>query len=128
MKMLGAIFILASMTAPSSAFYPYIMPEQPSTISGPTVKSRLTRVKRSNQFDIIHANQPSVPNSVGVDKDGNDYSYMIQIEFGANKKPLEMLMDTAAVNTWVMSSSCSTPACSVHDTFGPSDSSTLQVF
>jgi hypothetical protein len=124
--MLAAIFLLASMVAPSAAFYPYFMPEQPPAPS-PTVSSRLTRVKRSNQFAIVRANQPTTPNSVGVDQDGHDYSYMIQMEFGSSKTTLEMLMDTAAVNTWVMASSCTMPACTVHETFGPEDSTTLQV-
>jgi hypothetical protein len=126
--MLAAVLLLASLAAPSAAFYPYFMPDasQPPTPS-PTVRSRLTRVKRSNQFNIIQANQPKTPNSVGVDQDGHDYSYMIKMEFGSSKKTLEMLMDTAAVNTWVMASSCTMPACAVHDTFGPADSTTLQV-
>jgi hypothetical protein len=130
MKMLGAVFILASMVAPSSAFYPYRIPvaDQPSTIPSPGLTSRLTRVKRTNQFNIVHANQPSAPNSAGVDQDGHDISYMLQIQFGANKQSMELLMDTAAVNTWIMSSSCSSQACGVHNTFGPSDSSSLKVF
>jgi cathepsin D len=126
--MLAAVLLLASLAAPSAAFYPYFMPDpsQPPPPS-PTVRSRLTRVKRSNQFSIIQANQPTTPNSVGVDQDGHDYSYMIKMEFGSSHKTLEMLVDTAAVNTWVMASSCTMPACAVHDTFGPADSTTLQV-
>jgi hypothetical protein len=114
------------MAAPAAAFYPFFMPNAAPPTPTPAVRSRLTRVKRSNQFAIIQAEQPTTPNSVGVDQDGHDYSYMIKMEFGSDKTTLEMLMDTAAVNTWVMASSCTMPACAVHNTFGPDDSTTLQ--
>jgi hypothetical protein len=35
-----------------------------------------------------------------------------------------MLMDTGASATWVMATSCESPACLVHNTYGPTDSKT----
>ena len=36
-----------------------------------------------------------------------------------------MLIDTGSANTWVMGSSCTSSACKIHNTFGASDSNTL---
>lgn len=38
-----------------------------------------------------------------------------------------MLMDTGADSTWVMTSGCTSDACTKHNTFGSSDSTSLQV-
>lgn len=37
-----------------------------------------------------------------------------------------MLIDTGSANTWVFSSSCKSSACSIHNTFGSEDSTTLK--
>jgi cathepsin D len=37
-----------------------------------------------------------------------------------------MLIDTGSANTWVMGSTCKSQSCSIHNTFGSSDSDTLK--
>lgn len=63
---------------------------------------------------------------MGIDQDGTDFSYFIQAEFGPAKTPMLMLLDTGAGTTWVMGSDCASSACTMHNSFGPSDSKTLQ--
>jgi aspartyl protease len=134
MKFLTAILL----AAPCSAFYPYHFTDTPDP---PTTTSRIRRsdsltslrfplraVKRSNNFSISKADPPSQANSAGIDQDGTDISYMVEIQFGSGKKTLYLLLDSAAVNTWIMGSSCTVNACNIHNTYGPSDSSSLQVF
>jgi hypothetical protein len=124
------ILNLLILAAPSVAFYPYSFPTSDIDLSSLRKRQHITfpirRVKRSNGFAITKANTPSVPNTVGVDQDGSDLSYMVEVAFGSSKKLLYLLLDSAAVNTWVMGSSCTSVPCSKHNTFGPSDSTTLQ--
>jgi hypothetical protein len=82
--------------------------------------------KRSNQFNIMQAATPSAPNSAGLDQDGIDYSYFVQVELGSQKTKLYMLLDTGAGSSWVMGTSCKSQACSLHNSFGPSNSNTLK--
>ena len=137
MKFLSFLAAAGHFTA-TSAFYPYRLPgsdsvspvrrdaEQiPEQLS--TIRIPLQKVKRSSIFKIVHSDNPSTPNSVAVAQDGFDYSYMCEIQFGANKKPMFLLVDTAAVNTWVMSSNCTTTSCTMHNTYDTPDSSSLKV-
>ena len=39
-------------------------------------------------------------NSLAVDEDGKDYSYIATMKFGSEGKPMYMLVDTGAANTW----------------------------
>jgi len=48
------------------------------------------------------------------------------VGFGSSPKPLYMLLDTGAGTTWVMGSLCTTAACTMHNSYGPDDSKTLQ--
>ncbi len=91
------------------------------------VPIRKVAVKRDNAFRIVYANSPSQATSTGLNQDGTDLSYMISVQFGSSKKLMNMLLDTAAVNTWVMNSNCTSAMCSIHNTFGPADSTTLKV-
>ena len=61
-----------------------------------------------------------------IDEDGSDISYFSTVKFGSKGKPLRMLLDTGAANTWVMSTDCSSKACGKHETYGSSDSDTLK--
>ncbi|TLD18880.1 acid protease [Venturia nashicola] len=83
--------------------------------------------KRQNKFNIMTADKPTKSNSAGVDQDGTDFSYFASFKFGASSKTLYLLLDSAASNTWVMSSDCTTDACGIHTTFGQSDSTSLQI-
>jgi hypothetical protein len=128
---------LALLAAPCLAFYPYHFPSSDGSESNtPRIRRSphfqhlrfpLRAVKRANSFSISKAGPPSQANSAGVDQDGSDISYMVEIQFGSGKKTLYLLLDSAAVNTWVMSSACTTDACTKHNTYGSGDSSTLQV-
>lgn len=83
--------------------------------------------KRQNKFNVLAADEPKQSNSAGVDQDGTDFSYFASFQFGKSSKIFYLLLDSAASNTWVMSSTCTTDACGIHTTFGQSDSSSLQV-
>lgn len=65
--------------------------------------------------------------SAGIDQDGTDYSYFIQVEMGSKKQKMYMLVDTGAGSSWVMGSSCTSNACAKHSTFGPDNSDTLNM-
>lgn len=84
-------------------------------------------VKRSNRFTILRGANPSQANSVAVDQDGTDFSYFTSFKFGTSSNEYFMLLDSAAANTWVMSSDCTTSACNIHNTFGLGDSTSLEV-
>jgi hypothetical protein len=126
-----------------SPFYPYHLPtteHEHSTSSSPQavkhtrnddngslrVRLRRSLTKRKNSFNVIPATIPTQSNSLGIDQDGTDFSYFCALQFGTSSQEYYLLLDSAASNTWVMSSDCSSNACSVHNTFGPPDSSSLK--
>ncbi len=74
---------------------------------------------------MVTAAPPAETHSAGIDQDGVDFSYFVEVGVGSNQKPLLMLLDTGAGITWLMGSTCKSTACTQHDTFGPSDSKTL---
>ena len=145
MRLLQVACSLACYIHCSSAFYPYrqVFPTDPETPSTPSsrrdlghslghgkhVRAPLRRLltKRKNGFKIIQAAAPKQANSAGIDQDGTDFSYFCAFQFGTNKETFYLLIDTAASNTWVMSSDCTTDACNSHTTFGPADSTSLVV-
>lgn len=118
-----ALFLYAS---PCLAFYPYSISSIPPTHERRQLRFPLKAIKRASSHPISKGNTPTLSNSAAINQDGSDMSYMIEVQFGASKKPLNLLLDSAAVNTWVMGASCTTDACTSHNTYGPSDSSTLQ--
>jgi hypothetical protein len=132
--------LLASLPT-SNAFYPYLKDEQQSSQNSPRAVSRSRNVadndlrvsirklpaKRANGFNILRAPTPAQENSLGVDEDGTDYSYFCSFKFGSSTEEYFMLLDSAASNTWVMSSDCKTKACGLHTLFGTKDSTTLKV-
>ncbi|KAF2677220.1 acid protease [Lentithecium fluviatile CBS 122367] len=81
---------------------------------------------RQNSYNIVNNKDPSHANSVAVDQDGNDLSYMAAITIGNSKEEYHLLLDSAASNTWVMGQDCATDACRRHNTFGEGDSDTLK--
>ncbi|KIW05415.1 hypothetical protein, variant [Verruconis gallopava] len=125
----------------TSAFYPYfkdeqqtshqspraILPPQDLADNGLRATIRKLPAKRTNNFNIIPASSPTQENSLGVDQDGSDYSYFSAFKFGTSDKVFYMLLDSAASNTWVMSSDCKSSACGVHNLLGTGDSSSLKV-
>lgn len=83
-------------------------------------------VRRENKYSVVSPLPPSGTNSAGVYQDGTDFSYFLQVGIGSAGKPFYMLLDTGAGTTWVMGSSCQSAACTMHSSFGPSDSKTYQ--
>lgn len=82
---------------------------------------------RQNAFNIVKSNDPKQSNSVAIDQDGGDLSYMVAVTLGDSKKEYYLLMDSAASNTWVMGQDCTSASCKSHNTFGIKDSATLKV-
>ncbi|RYO93814.1 hypothetical protein DL764_007933 [Monosporascus ibericus] len=81
--------------------------------------------RRENEHDVMKAEEPTASNSAGIDQDGTDFSYFLEVELGAEGKPMYMLLDTGASTTWVMGANCTSEACTTHDSFGPDDSSSF---
>lgn len=86
--------------------------------------ARKNAAKRENGFLITKSDKPTTPNSNAIDQDGTDFSYTTSVNVGSKNKPLRMLVDSGAASTWVMGSTCTKPACMIHETFGPADSDT----
>jgi hypothetical protein len=84
-------------------------------------------VRRDYDYNIIDSKDPKQKNSVAVDQDGKDLSYMAAVSFGDSKKEHHMLLDSAATHTWVYGNDCKDKACEEHVQFGKGDSSTLKV-
>jgi hypothetical protein len=63
---------------------------------------------------------------LGIHQDGNDHSYFCSFKVGTSDKEFHLLLDSAASNTWLMSSDCTTNACTLHNTLGSRDSSSLR--
>lgn len=88
---------------------------------------RRTLTRRTNKYNIISAQPPTQSNSVAVDQDGTDFSYMVTVTFGTSSEEYYMLLDSAASNTWVMGGDCTSDVCNAHNTFGNGDSTSLTV-
>ncbi|KAG5982102.1 hypothetical protein E4U55_002280 [Claviceps digitariae] len=82
--------------------------------------------KRSaNTFHVMDAAKPTQSMTAGINQDGTDYSYFVTAKVGSKNKELYLLLDTGAGSTWVMGSSCTDKPCTMHNSFGTSDSDTL---
>ena len=88
---------------------------------------RRTLTRRTNKYNIISAQPPTQSNSVAVDQDGTDFSYMVAITFGTSSEEYHMLLDSAASNTWIMGGDCTSDVCNTHNAFGNGDSTSLTV-
>lgn len=82
---------------------------------------------RENTYNIVSSADPKQKNSVAIDQDGSDLSYMAAVTIGSSKEEYHLLLDSAASNTWVMGQDCASEACGRHNTFGAGDSDTLKV-
>jgi cathepsin D len=81
--------------------------------------------KRQNAFNINESDNPDEPHALAIHQDGSDFSYFSTLRFGSSAQEMHMLIDTGSTNTWVFGSDCKSDSCSIHNTFGKSDSSTL---
>lgn len=95
--------------------------------SGKDIPSDSELAKRDNEYEVMEAVEPKGKFTEGVNQDGTDYSYFIEVDIGSKKKPIYMLIDTGAGSSWVMGSDCTSKACATHNTFGPDDSDSLEL-
>ncbi|GKZ64816.1 hypothetical protein AnigIFM50267_005887 [Aspergillus niger] len=84
-------------------------------------------VRRDNDFKIVVAETPSWSNTAALDQDGSDISYISVVNIGSDEKSMYMLLDTGGSDTWVFGSNCTSTPCTMHNTFGSDDSSTLEM-
>jgi hypothetical protein len=140
-------FSAAALIPTATAFYPYQYGDEnpfsnvrrtPSLPASNTktgsitlpirrVPSSSNLLSRQNAYNIVNSKDPTQANSVAIDQDGGDLSYMVAMTIGDSKEEYHLLLDSAASNTWVMGQDCTTTACKTHNTFGSADSSTLKV-
>jgi hypothetical protein len=140
-------FSAAALLPPVTAFYPYQYGDDnpasnvrrtpslpsPNANTGSTtlpirrVPSSSNLLGRQNAYNIVNSKDPTQANSVAIDQDGGDLSYMVAMTIGNSKEEYHLLLDSAASNTWVMGQDCASAACKTHNTFGSADSSTLKV-
>lgn len=73
------------------------------------------------------SNKPAAANALAINQDGADYSYFSTLTFGSKARAMYMLVDTGSANTWVFSSMCTSSTCSIHNTFGKDDSTSLTI-
>lgn len=92
-----------------------------------TLPLRRVSVRRDNNFKIVVSSDPSQENSVAIDQDGDDLSYMVAVTIGDSEEEYHLLLDSAASNTWVMGEGCESEACRTHNVFGEGDSGSLEV-
>lgn len=84
-------------------------------------------VRRKNAYSVVTAVTPSTADAAGVNQDGADYSYFVQVGLGSKGTKLYMLIDTGAGSSWVMGTDCTSEACKKHDTFGKDSSDTVSI-
>ncbi|KAH8677389.1 aspartic peptidase domain-containing protein [Xylariales sp. PMI_506] len=92
-----------------------------------TTHEGVTLAERANTYSVSTPIATTQSNSVGIYQDGSDTSYFIQAQFGSASTPMYMLVDTGASTTWVMGSGCGSAPCTTHNTYGSSDSTTLNL-
>lgn len=97
-----------------------------AAVTTPSATVTADLVKRTNTFSVVSAATPTSSHAAGIDQDGTDFSYFVQASFGSKGKPMYMLLDSGAGTTWVMGTDCTSSACALHNSFGASDSSSLQ--
>lgn len=132
-------FSLPLLTSCVSAFYPVhneddgkdntkrFYPAAPKEMSDEQGVYTLDvkKIRRQNAFNIVESADPSAPHALAIHQDGSDYSYFSTLNFGSKNQEMHMLIDTGSTNTWVFGSDCKSSACSIHNTFGADDSTTL---
>ncbi|KAH8716050.1 Aspartic-type endopeptidase ctsD [Beauveria bassiana] len=89
--------------------------------------NREALVRRKNSYAVTSATTPTTSDAAGINQDGTDYSYFIQVGLGSKGTKAYMLVDTGAGSSWVMGTDCSSEACAKHDTFGSGQSDSLTI-
>ncbi|RWA11579.1 hypothetical protein EKO27_g3529 [Xylaria grammica] len=116
-------FKLVKKATTSGKYRPAITPRSPRR-DGQDIEDSGVIADRASGYKIVKAEDPTFKHSAGIDQDGTDYSYFAEVELGSEAKRLYMLLDTGASTTWVMGSTCTSKACTIHNKFGPDDSKT----
>ncbi|TGJ85361.1 hypothetical protein E0Z10_g3403 [Xylaria hypoxylon] len=116
-------FRLVKKATTSNKYKPAITPRSPRS-DGQDTEDSGAIAERATGYTVVKAQESTLENSAGIDQDGTDYSYFAEVELGSEAKTLYMLLDTGASTTWVMGSTCTSKACTLHNTFGPDDSKT----
>lgn len=78
---------------------------------------------------VTDGNTPTTPNSLALDIEGSDTSYLAQVQMGTPPTNYLILMDSGSADLWVASENCQSTAggnCGKHQTLGPKSSSTFQ--
>ena len=75
---------------------------------------RVPSRRRDNIYQILKSEDTSRENSVAIDQDGLDLSYMVAVTFGDSNEEYHLLLDSAASDTWVMGQACESEACGMH--------------
>ncbi|PFH53096.1 hypothetical protein AMATHDRAFT_138478 [Amanita thiersii Skay4041] len=78
---------------------------------------------------VTAANQPSTPNSLGLDIEGHDVSYLSTIQIGNPPRDFILLMDSGSADMWVGSENCQSEAgggCGNHNFLGPNSSNSFK--
>lgn len=81
----------------------------------------------TNTSAFINSTTPCGTSSTTVNQDGHNITYFTTLYFGSQKTPMNMLIDTGGLETWVMASNCTSSYCNSHNTFDPNASTTLNI-
>jgi len=77
---------------------------------------------------VTDANTPTTANSLGLNIEGSDVSYLAQVQLGTPPSNYLLLMDSGSADTWVGSENCQSTAgggCGNHNFLGSKSSSTF---
>jgi len=90
----------------------------------------------SSQSDVTDSTTPQTANSLALDIEGQDISYLATVQLGTPPRDFLILMDSGSADFWVGSEQCSTVAsssggqnqqgCGNHNFLGTQSSSTFQ--
>ena len=79
-------------------------------------------VRRDN-YSIVEANTPTLPNSAPLDQDGLDFSYFAVVQVGSQKEEMWLALDTGSPSSWVFGTNCTDSVCTSHHTWNRTESS-----
>jgi hypothetical protein len=78
--------------------------------------------------DVTSSNTPATPNSLALDIEGQDISYLANITVGTPPRGFLILVDSGSSDFWIGSETCASTAgggCGNHNFLGPNTSSTF---
>ncbi|KAK2460906.1 hypothetical protein APHAL10511_007376 [Amanita phalloides] len=77
---------------------------------------------------VTHAKTPTTPDSLGLDIEANDISYLAIVDIGTPPEKYSLIMDSGSADMWVGSENCVSEAgggCGNHNFLGPQSSSSF---